>query len=432
MSGNVPFGFSPDPGDPDKPGQSGPGGFDMSQLGAMLQQLGAMLQSGQNDVSGPVDWELAKNIARQTISQKGDPSVNENDTRRVSEAFDLAQLWLDSATTFPAGGASPATWSRSEWLESTWPAWQQIIEPIAEGVQQTFTSMPDMGQLNLSDLGLPEGMDLPPGMQMPDLEQLTGPLTNMAKRMGAAMFGSQVGNGLAALADEVLGASDVTVPLTSDGRPALVSENVKTFGADLDVELRDLYLYLALREAAHQRLYAHVPWLRTAVETAVSTYASGISVDTSKIQDAVQGIDPNDPQAIQDVLASGVFEPAQTPEQKQALARLETLLALIEGWVQDVVTQAIDSRMPSAERLGETMRRRRASGGPAEKTFATLIGLELRPRALREAAALWSQLRETRGMEGRDGVWRHPDLIPTAEDLADPTTWLENTDELEN
>jgi putative hydrolase len=265
---------------------------------------------------------------------------------------------------------------------------------------------------------------------MPDLNQLAGPLMDMARRMGAAMFGAQVGNGLATLADDVLGASDVTVPLTSDGRPALVSENVKVFGADLDVDLADLYLYLALREAAHQRLYAHVPWLRTAVETAVRAYASGISVDTGKIQDALQGIDPSDPQAMQEVMSSGVFEPAQTEEQKQALSRLETLLALIEGWVQDVVSAAIADRMPSAARLGETMRRRRASGGPAERTFATLVGLELRPRALREAAALWDQLRQSRGIEGRDAVWRHPDLIPTAEDLADPAAWFKATGEL--
>ncbi|MBK6763070.1 MAG: zinc-dependent metalloprotease [Micrococcales bacterium] len=424
MSGDQPFGFSPDPDDPKTPG------FDMSQLGAMLQQLGAMLQSGQNQVAGPVDWDLAKNLARQTISQKGDPSVNDNDVRRIGEAFDLAQVWLDAATTFPAGTATPGVWSRSEWLEHTWPAWQQIIEPIAEGVQQTLTTMPDLGQVNLQDLGIP-GLpeNLPEGM--PDLNQLAGPLMNMAKRMGAAMFGAQVGNGLAVLADEVLGAADVTVPLTGDGRPALVSENVKAFGADLDVELGDLYLYLALREAAHQRLYAHVPWLRTAVETAVRAYASGISVDTEKIQEALRGIDPNDPQAMQEIMSSGVFEPAETEEQKQALSRLETLLALIEGWVQDVVTAGIDGRMPSAERLGETMRRRRASGGPAEKTFATLIGLELRPRALREASALWATLRDLRGIDGRDGVWRHPDFIPTADDLADPTTWLRDTGELE-
>ena len=87
------FGFSGDPGDQNNPNQ-GPGGSDMSQLGAMLQQLGAMPQSGGNEVSRPVDWDLAHNLARQSISQKGDPSVNDNDVRRIGEAFDLAQVWL--------------------------------------------------------------------------------------------------------------------------------------------------------------------------------------------------------------------------------------------------------------------------------------------------------------------------------------------------
>jgi uncharacterized protein (DUF2342 family) len=71
--------------------------------------------------------------------------------------------------------------------------------------------------------------------------------------------------------------------------------------------------------------------------------------------------------------------------------------------------------------MRETVRRRRAAGGPAEHTFASLVGLELRPRRLREAAALWGALAQARGPEGRDAVWAHPDLLPTSEDLDDPT-----------
>jgi len=74
--------------------------------------------------------------------------------------------------------------------------------------------------------------------------------------------------------------------------------------------------------------------------------------------------------------------------------------------------------------LRETVRRVRATGGPAEQTFANLVGLELRPRRLREAADLWSQLREKRGIEGRDALWAHAELLPTAEDLQDPAGFL--------
>ncbi len=67
------------------------------------------------------------------------------------------------------------------------------------------------------------------------------------------------------------------------------------------------------------------------------------------------------------------------------------------------------------------IRRRRAAGGPAEQTFATLVGLELRPRRSRDAAALWAQITRDGGASARDAVWDHPDLLPTAEDLDDPT-----------
>jgi putative hydrolase len=109
--------------------------------------------------------------------------------------------------------------------------------------------------------------------------------------------------------------------------------------------------------------------------------------------------------------------------QLAALARLETTLALIEGWV-DVVTAEATSRLPKAEAIAETVRRRRASGGPAESAFATLVGLELRPRRLREAAAMWQQLTDAVGAERRDALWSHPDLVPASEDIDDPAALI--------
>jgi putative hydrolase len=187
-------------------------------------------------------------------------------------------------------------------------------------------------------------------------------------------------------------------------------------------------IYLAAREAAHHRLYSHVPWLRERLLGTVEDYARGIRVDTSRIEELARGIDPSNPAAIQEAMQSGMFEPETTPEQKAALARLETLLALIEGWVDAVVADAVGERLPGAEALRETLRRRRASGGPAEQTFATIVGLELRPRRLRAAAELWRLLGEQRGIAGRDALWAHPDLIPSADDLEDPAAFVARDD----
>jgi len=70
--------------------------------------------------------------------------------------------------------------------------------------------------------------------------------------------------------------------------------------------------------------------------------------------------------------------------------------------------------------LAEAMRRRRAAGGPAERTFAALVGMELRPRAMREAHTVFAAIRSSRGIDARDALWSHPDLLPGPEDLEDP------------
>jgi putative hydrolase len=206
---------------------------------------------------------------------------------------------------------------------------------------------------------------------------------------------------------------------------------VAAFGEGLSVELSEVRIFLALREAAHHRLFGHVPWLRQHLLGAVEAYAAGISVDMSRLREALPELDMTNPEeALREALSGEtLFRPEDTPQQKAALARLETALALVEGWVAAVVSAAADARLVHAVALAEAIRRRRASGGPAERTFATLVGLELRPRMLREAAALWAGLAEARGTDGRDALWAHPDLLPTADDLENPEAFLRgNTD----
>ncbi|MFM2437285.1 MAG: hypothetical protein RLZ55_91 [Actinomycetota bacterium] len=414
MSSNFGFGFTP--GEEPDPKS----GFDMNSLGEMLQQLGAMMQQsgGPSANPGAVNWELVNDTARKALVAEGDPSLTDGQRSATETAVDLAEVWLDATTDFPATGGRPAAWCRSEWLTETLPAWQSIIDPIAAKVQGSVSGMlPGAGE----SPALPEGLP-------PEMAQMLGPLMGMAQQMGASLFAMQAAQGLAGLAGEVVSAADVGVPLTDDGRPALLPVNIREFGDGLGINERDTMLFLALRECAHQRLFAHVPWLRARMTAAVEEYAGGIAVDSSRIESALSGIDPSNPEAMQEVLSSGVLVPEDTPAQRAALERLETLLALVEGWVDVVVGEAAGDRLASLGQLQEAIRRRRAAGGPAERTFATLVGLELRPRKLREAAALWQELGRARGQSGRDAVWAHPDLLPTAADLERPEVFVAATD----
>jgi putative hydrolase len=372
---------------------------------------------------GPVNWDLARQAAEQAAGGSDGP-VPKAETVAVAEAGRLADLWLDEATALPGVGVEVAALTRVQWVGKTLPTWQALADPIAAKVVDAMGSALAGG---LSELPGLEGQ-LPAGF---DLSQLAGggPFLGLLKQMGGVLFGMQVGSALAALAQEVVSITDVGLPL---GEPALVPRNIAATSEGLEVPDDQVRLYLALRELAHQRLFQHVPWLKSQLLGAVEAYARGISVDADAIGRAISNIDPSmldptrldpanfDPESLAESLGADVFRAENSPEQEAALRRLETMLALIEGWVDEVVDAAAKQRLPSAAALRETIRRRRATGGPAEQTFAALVGLELRPRRLRDAAALWKALLEARGIDGRDAVWSHPDLMPGSEDLDDP------------
>jgi putative hydrolase len=419
---DTPFGFGlpgggdlPDPNDPQQ----------MQRFLSQLQQLFAT-PSG-----GPVNWDLARQVAQAHLTGTpglgagqgpfgltlppgtgvptqpeagqgpvGDPPVSAGERAAVAEALRLADLWLEPESALPSGIAATAAWTRSEWIDATLDVWRKLCDPVAA---RMVAAMADL---------VPE-----------EMRGQLSPMTSMVTSLGGALFGGQLGTALGSLAAEVLSAGDIGLPLGPAGTAALVPANIDEYGQGLEIAGDQVRLYVALREAAHQRLFGHVPWLRGHVLTAVEAYAAGIRVNREAIEEAMNRFDPTNPEGMQEIALEGVFTPEDSPQQKAALVRLETALALIEGWVSLVVEQAAGDRLPDVARLAEAFRRRRAAGGPAEQTFAALVGLELRPRRLREATALWGALTEHRGVSGRDALWGHPDLLPDEDAFKDPETY---------
>lgn len=432
---DLPFGFSSSDGrdddrDNDKPGDSGASnnpfgaagnpfgalggdagaGFDPNMLGQVFTQLGQMFSGMGMPVAGgggtgPVNYELATRLARQQI---GDfRPMLESEERAVADAVRLAELWLDEQTALPAGITATAAWTPVDWLEQTLPTWQTLCDPIAGSLEGTWQD------------SLPE-----------EAKAMAGPMLPMMAGMSGMMFGTQLGQGLGRLAKDVLTSTDIGLPLAPHGTGALLPEAIARFAEGLDLPGQEIVVFLAAREAAHQRLFSGAGWLRQRLLSTVEDYARGIRLDMSGLDQLGAGLDPQElfgnPAKMEELMGqAAAFEPQTTPEQQAALARLETLLALIEGWVELTVSAALGDRIPSTAALTETMRRRRASGGPAEQTFATLIGLDLRPRKLREAADLWRKLTEAADVATRDGVWAHPDLLPDAEDLDSPAGFID-------
>ena len=386
-------------------GANGGGLGDMlNQFGQMLSGMGSSMNSPEN--SGPVNYDMAKRIALQQISQS--KAVSADDTKAVEESVRLAELWLDDATYLPTASGTAKAWDSKQWLEETMPAWQRMVTPVAEHMNDAqLDSMPEQAR------------------------EMMGPMTKMMNQMSGMNFGMQLGHALGDLASQALTGSDFGLPIAPANTVALLPQTIQKVARELNVPGQEVLVYIAAREAARQRLFKHVPWLVERIVSSVEEYAIGLVIDTSHLEEVTRelNLESGDPQAIQDAMSKlqGMdLSPRITSKNTAAASRLETLLALVEGWAEHVVTEALGERIPSTSKLTQAWAHRRSTGGSAENAFSKVVGIELNAPKVSEAAELWRRATVAVGAEKRDKAWDHPDFLPTAEHLDNPAAFIDS------
>ena len=427
----TPLGFTPEDSDDAKKNN----GEESAEYKAMMEQMAAIqaqIQSqfasiGINPIGlAPNAEVLPKNIVRDTakkfVTAKGSAPIGAHDGARIEEALSIADLWLDEATYFPRSNENGnKTLARTDWVDTTLHGWQSLVEPLAQGLSTAISELIKSSTENdseNSELGLP----IP-------VEMISAALGSFIGSLLAAQLGQSVGS----LAGSATGIHDVGLPLHDQSYPALVSQNIDEWGSDLNIPMDEIRIFHALRESAGARLFANNPWLVAYIRAAVSDYGKGIRIDIDAIQRQAQeaidaasesdsGFDPNNPETFAVALNNGIFTPEETPAQRDALTKLETVLALVDGWNEAIVMRAAGDRLPHCAALQETLRRRRATSAPTQQLFANLFGLHVSPKLAREATAFWNTVSESCDTEKRDQIWSG--ILPSAEDLLTPEAYL--------
>jgi putative hydrolase len=380
----------------------------------------------------PTSEALPKNVVRDNakkfVTAKGSAPIGANDVSKVAEAFSIAELWLNEATFFPQSTvAANSTLARTDWVDSTLAGWQSTVEPLAIGLTSAIAELLK-DSAGGDSAGEGEEGSAEDSMQIP-----VGMIATLLRSFIGSLMATQLGQSIGGLAGTATGIHDVGLPLVDPVYPALVPQNIDEWARDLDIPIDEVRIFHALRESAGARLFSHNPWLVSYIRSAVTDYARGIHIDIDAIQRQAQELfessasnsgefDPTNPESFSMALNEGVFTPEETPAQRAALVKLETVLALVDGWSECVVTLAAGNRLPNISALEETLRRRRATSAPTQQLFSNLFGLQVSPRLAREATAFWRAVGELRDLQSRDQIWSG--ILPTAEDLLTPESYL--------
>ena len=409
-------------------------------------------QFGNSGNQSALPKDVIREVAKRFIQAQGSQPVGANDQARCEEALSIANVWLDQATVFPQVASDHPAISPIDWLNNTVDGWHSTFEPLAAGLAGAITRLIEEASTAMQN-ELQQDPNSAEGQAMASQMAQMGPMAHILRTFIGSMLATQMGQTIGALASASKGAHDAALPIGSI-KPSLLPQTLRKFGAEIEIPETEIAIYFALRELATVRLFESNPWLVSYLKAAIAEYGKGIHIDLDAIQrqaeEAMRGMDGSmdgfgngDAQSAEGftiALNNGLFTPEETPQQAAALEKLETALALIDGWIEEVITLAAGNRLPSLPQLSELLRRERVSNSPIQQLFKALFNLEVSPRQIREATNFWSEIRMANSSDSssnedggtgnssiaaRDKIWSG--LLPTAKELTDPIGFLSST-----
>jgi putative hydrolase len=364
--------------------------------------------------SGPVNWELARQVAVATAVgadafgaapalPRPAPAPPPGERAEWDERLRLAELWVDPVTSLAGRGltltAQPV--SRPDWAEAALRELAPLVEP---------------GARRLTEALRPEAGATPDEMGQ------------VMSRLGSLLAGLQVGGLVGQLARLVLAQYDLGLPSREPARVMVVPENVAEFEGSAGVRADQFRLWLAAHEVVRQRIFVGVPWLADHLTAVVDEIARETNPDPSGLIDRLQSMNLGGAEDLREIMegGQGLLGPP-TPALEAAVGRLEAALAITEGYALTICERALTGRLPELGAITAAVERRLADSDGPQTLFAGLLRVDPERAGAARGLRFCREVLAATDIEGLDRLWAHPDFLPTPEELAVPGRWLERS-----
>ena len=388
----------------DEPYAVGPSPEDAGADAPLLREIQRVLLSS----TGPVNWELARQIGIASASWSGeDPAPTDDDRRSFEEAVRLAELKVQGFTGLEPPHDLPRIdpVRRGQWVQANIEGLKAVIEPAASKLAEA--------------VGRAQG-------EAP-LAETVGFAQQMVRQLSPLLLGAQVGSVLGYLAQHVLGQYDIALPRSDSPALLFVVPNIAAFERDWSLPPTDFRTWVALHEVTHRFEFAR-PWALGRFRSLLEDFLSTVELDIKGLQTRLESLDMSDPQAMQDMLQGeeGLFGVVLDQEQRLKLGRIQAFMASAEGY-GDHVTHAIGRELLSSYgRIEEAMRRYRETE-QGDPVFERLLGIEMKREQYRLGRAFCDRVVELSDEAMLARMWDTSESLPSLPELAEPRLWLART-----
>jgi putative hydrolase len=368
----------------------------------LLRELQRVLLSS----SGPVNWELARQVGIASSSWgSDDPAPSEEDRRAFEGAVRMAELAVADVTGIdpPPDVTVVRAVRRAEWVQENIGGLRELFEPAAEQMARALAQT------------RPEGTDgLPEGAQA---------FTAMFDRIAPLLMGAQVGMVLGYLGQRVLGQYELPLPRGGDSALLFVVPNIATFEREWSLPADEFRAWVALHETTHAFDLGR-PWVRDHFLGLVREVADAMEFDLAGLQERLDGLDLSDPSRLSETMEGDLLTGALTEEQQLLVRRVQAFMAAAEGHADHVMRAVGRSRLPSFDRIDEAMRRRHEGRSQEERAAERLLGIDMKLDQYRVGRAFCDRVAELTDERTLARMWDSADALPSMPELEEPRLWL--------
>jgi len=248
-----------------------------------------------------------------------------------------------------------------------------------------------------------------------------------AAGVGRSVSGAQLGLVLGWLSTRVLGQYDLLVTDEPDSEQDVVyyvGPNVEAIEQRFGFPPKEFRLWLALHEVTHRFQFMAVPWLGAHFRSLVDQGLEPLGADPRRMLDAVRRA-TNEIRAGRSPLQdAGMLGLVATPEQLEAIRRIQALMSLLEGHGDVTMDRAGAEAVPGAERFGAVLRARREQARGPARLVQKILGIEAKFRQYAEGERFVRSVEESGGSRLFSRVWQGPEWLPSMVEIRDPSQWV--------
>ncbi|TSA53593.1 MAG: hypothetical protein D4R44_03285 [Actinobacteria bacterium] len=365
---------------------------------------------------GPLQWDIARQIALTTATSGTNAEPNVDPTARVGieQLVAIADMHVRNYTGLVTAHGTDrlavVVTNHSTWVHHTLESYKPLFTQLANALGAPTENSTSVSEVDAEN------------------DQMVAMMLSLNKMMAPAMMGMSIGSMIGQLSLRAFGQYDLPIPREPRNQLLIVASNIDQFANDWSVAVADMRMWVLVHELTSHAVLG-VDHVRNVINEQIGTYIAGFRPNPNALMDRLTNMDlgTTDPMAMMQKFLTDptiILGAVRSVEQERQAPVLDAMVASIIGYIDHSVDTISNGLLGGGAQIAEAVRRRRVESAPHDSFVEQLLGLRLTRQQIERGHEFAAGVVARAGHDGLSQLFSQFGNLPTPNELDAPGLWL--------